>query len=380
MALCDGNDECAASQQCNFTDRRCDRHCDADGDCVAGELCAPGAHVCRGRCRGDGDCQGGETCVSGRCEVTACGNDGDCASTCAIQRVPGTLREPSPLVEGGRVVMWVERVAGTQSAIWRAVSDDGLTFRFDPPQAVLAPGADDGGRAGAPSVIRAADGYLLAFANGAGLLRRATSSDGVAFTVDAQPLLAPSSDWEAGGLDAPALAPSPSGGLACYYGTRDRAAIGLAESADGLRFAARPSPVLTPSQVTDPTLWRGVDAIASPFAEPFAAPDGTPALRLYFAARGRESGDSLQFGMAVPEAANFSVGEASSTDGRVFVPWPYDPVFDRVSDFTNHTSEMDPAVARLGETRLMYYRGGSATEDPKRAENLGVARNPIPAD
>src|SRR5438309_2358475 len=79
-------------------------------------------------------------------------------------------------------------------------------------------------------------------------------------------------------------------GLLLYYGTGDRSAIGLAESSDGTLFAAHPVPVLTPPAVAEPLLWRDVDAIGSPFAEAATTPDGKPFLRVYFCARGRESG------------------------------------------------------------------------------------------
>lgn len=398
VALCDSGDECAAFQMCSFSDRRCDRPCDGDSGCAAGETCLPGVGVCRGGCGQDGDCQGGEVCVTGRCEAVVCSGDGDCSDqpACLVQRIAGTLREPSPLVDGPGVVMWVERVTGVgptrRAAIWRAVSQDGFRFRFDPLRAVIEPQDGDGGRAGAPSVIRHGAGYLAAYANWKGLLRRARSDDGIAFTVDVDPLLAPTAEWEASarcrlrpngpgvcGLDAPSLAPDPGGppgALLLYYGTTARAAIGLAESIDGTVFTALPDPVLTPASVADPRLWRDVDAIASPFAEPARSADGTPYLRVYFAARGLESTATLMFGTPVPAVANFSIGEASTLDGRTLVSWPFNPAFDRVHNFLNHTAELDPALIDLRGTRLLYYRGAST--DERKPAGLGAAQNPVP--
>jgi hypothetical protein len=372
VALCDSVDECRADQVCSFSDRRCDRPCAADGDCAAGELCLPGVGVCRGRCGGDGDCQGGEHCTGGRCASEACAGPGDCTSapSCAIQRMPEGLAHPSPLAESGGVTLWLERA----SAIVRATSPDGLRFQLDPAQPLVSPGAGDGGRAGSPSVLRTGAAYLLAFADGNGALRRATSPDGVSFAVDPQPLLTPAGTWDAAGLDAPALAAAPNGGVLLYYGTRDRAAIGLAESQDGVAFTAAASPLLRPADVADPLLWRDLDAIAAPFAESAPAPDGSFALRLYFCARGRESGDGSRFGATVPEAPNFSIGEAGTIDGPTLVPWPYDPAFDRVQSFLVHPSELDPAVVTVGDHRLLYYR--DANPDESKPGGLNAAQNP----
>lgn len=372
VALCDSVDECRGDQVCTFADRRCDRPCTTDGDCAAGELCLPGAGVCRGGCGGDADCQGGEHCKSGRCAAEACAGPGDCFDqpSCAIQRTPEALGHPSPLADAGGVTLFLERPAG----IFRATSSDGLRFAIDPAQPLVSPGAGDGGRTGAPSAIRSGAGIVLAFADGNGALRRATSPDGRAFTVDAQPLLTPAGAWDASGLDAPSLAPSPGGGLLLYYGTRDRSAIGLAESGDGATFTALAQPVLRPEDVADPMLWRDLDAIAAPFAESAPAPDGSFALRLYFCARGRESGDGVSFGMISPEAANFSIGEASTVDGKTLVPWPYDPAFDRVQNFLVHPSELDPALVTVGDHRLLYYRDANA--DESKPGGLNAAQNP----
>src|SRR5579871_1175416 len=79
VALCDAADECAPSQVCNFADRRCDRSCASDGDCAAGEYCA-----------------------GGKCVAAACAKDLDCVDrpTCVVQRIAGSLHEPSPISDG----------------------------------------------------------------------------------------------------------------------------------------------------------------------------------------------------------------------------------------------------------------------------------------
>jgi hypothetical protein len=288
----------------------------------------------------------------------------------------GDAREPSPLVDENQVVLYVERRSGAAGEVWRATSQDGVQFRFTPARPVLTPDVEDAGRAGAPTVLRQSDGnYLLAYANGAGQLRRATSRDGIAFTVDPAPLLVPSRAWEQSGLDAPALAPAPAGGLLLYYGTVARDAIGVAESADGILFRAAAEPVLVPDDVMDPVLWRKPDRIASPFAEAARDPRGQPFLRIYFSARGQESGATVQDGVPTEIPPNFSVGEAATTDGRALIPWPFNPIFDRVQVFVRHPAELEPAVIPLGNRRLLYYRSAAADESPPT--NLGVAENPV---
>ena len=79
--------------------------------------------------------------------------------------------------------------------------------------------------------------------------------------------------------------------------------VGLLVSSDGVSFhrPASTAPVLTPADVALPDLWSGVDLLASPFAESYVTVDGDVAERLYFAARGRESGASQQFAEHLPE-------------------------------------------------------------------------------
>jgi hypothetical protein len=106
------------------------------------------------------------------------------------------------------------------------------------------------------------------------------------------------------------------------------------------------------------------------------ASDGTPSVRLWFAGHGRESGAALAFGALVPEAANDSIGEAASLDGRAPVAWPFNPMFDRLQGFlSDHLSERQPAVLLLDPDRqLLYYRGADAAL--AHPTNLAVARNP----
>ena len=385
VATCTDIGECTGGFVCTFADGRCDRACTVDSDCAKGELCVPEAGVCRGRCATDADCQVAETCDAGMCIATLCMRDLDCAGACAMQRTPATLKEPSPvLLPDGTIVLYMERIDGMTASIWRATSKDGLRFALAPSTApVIAPDAGDAGRAGGPTVLSLGNAELfsLVYANGAGRLRLAfPSSDGIHFDVRPLPLLAPSSSLDSSGLDAPTLVHSPTSefGLLLYYSTRDGSGIGLASADDIHPFAPQPAFALAPSSVTSP-VWQDVNLIDSPFAEPFTAPDGTRSIRLWFAARGLESGDSQQFGMTVPEAPNFSIGMAATLDGTTLVPYPYDPTFDRTLQFLDHLGEHDPAVLETtdsdGNPRLLLYYRGTAADD-SHSTNLGVAVSP----
>ena len=365
LPVCDSAEECGPGRVCSFDDRVCNRSCASDADCAHGEQCVPGKNVCRGLCATGADCQHGESCdpQSGRCLPESCASDSECAGSCRLERLPAALAEPSPLVESGGVTMWLERTDPMGApAIWRATSADGITFTFDPPHALLS------GRA--PSVLHDPErGYLMLYALGAGSassLALATSSDGVAFTPSAAPVLA--------GADQPSLIAAPMGGLVAYYLGAD-GTIGRATSTDGAAFTAAPPAVLTPAAVSDPILWRGVDELASPFAQALTDPSGQPFVRLWFSAHGTESAASQQFGKTLPTPPDFSIGEAASTGGAPFVPYPFDPVFDRVLEFLTHPSELDPAVIALGDSWLLYYRRAAA--DGSQSENLAVARSPV---
>jgi hypothetical protein len=365
VAVCDSADECGPALTCSFAERRCDRACDADGDCAPGESCVPGMHVCRGGCSTTGDCQTGETCQSstGLCVAVACADDSTCLGgrSCLVQRTPSGLAEPSPLVESGQVILYFERTdPGGAPAVYRATSTDGFQFTIDPPGALVA------GRA--PSVLHdpASGGYTMVYVvdnAGAPALTHAASPDGAAFT--------PSGTIDLAGGEEPSVVSLPDG--TWVYFTIAESGVERAQLLAGGALG-QPAQVLAPAALSDPVLWRGVDRIASPFAQSLTGPDGEPFVRLWFAARGVDSADSLEFGESVPTPPDYSIGEAASTDGRSFVPYPFNPVFTRVLDFLTHPSELDPAVIALGDTWLLYYRRAAA--DGSQSENLAAARSP----
>ncbi len=363
VAVCDTADECGPALTCSFAERRCDRACDVDADCARGETCLPGMHVCRGPCGSSDDCQTGETCQTstGLCVAAPCADDSTCAGgrSCLLQRKPAALAEPSPIVENGQVILYFERTdpvsgPGGAPAVWRATSTDGLAFTIDPPRPLLA------GRA--PSVVHAS-GWFMLYAE-AGGLALATSPDGITFSTTAHAM---------NGGDQPSLiAPAPGADLVAYYAAADGTVARQAIA--GTSFGA-PETVLAPASLSDPVLWRSVDRIASPFAQALVDPNGRPFVRLWFAGHGIEAASALEFGKQVPTPPDYAVGEAASTDGRSFVPYPFNPVFTRVLDFLTHPSELDPAVVALDDAHwLLYYRRAAA--DGTQSENLAAARSP----
>lgn len=371
VAYCSTASDCAGDRICSFSEHRCDLTCFTGDDCPDGAECRNG--VCRGRCIDESDCQTGEVCSSQNVCVTAdCVDDDGCLGSerCHIQRTPRQVMEPSPAIDGGQIVLWLELsdpLQIDQTAIWRAVSTDGIHFTMSPAQPVL----EDGTAARAPSVVRTPDeGWLMIYEAGLAtdpVLRSSTSLDGISWT--APELIGP------GG--APAAVALPGGAIGFYY-----------EIGDGIGYEV--STVLTPGDVTVPEttatapFWEDVVRVSSPFA---LLSDGTagPSLRLYYAAFGRESGDSVQLGEIVAIPPNYSIGYADGSvdDPAAMRAWPYGPIADRVSAFLNHREELAPAVLQLfgDDAYLMYYVEADPAMDAMGADGpfvigrLGVLGN-----
>jgi hypothetical protein len=269
-----------------------------------------------------------------------------------VQREPRATAEPTVLADDAGYTLWLEmsNAVGSERAIWRAISDDGVSYRFEP---AADPVLEDAGDARAPSVVRDASGWALYYETGAGI-RMARSADGIAFDAPTTPL---AGDWH-----APAAVVAPGGATLVFV-------------QDG---TGAPRAVYAPADVTDPVLWRAVERVGSPYALVESGPLGAPTLRLWFDAFGTESGSSVQFGEIVAIPPNDSIGFASApaSDPAALATYPFNPVFDRVVAFLEHRAERGPAVVRVPgrEAYLLYYGGGKA--DGSEVEGLGVARNP----
>jgi hypothetical protein len=370
IAYCSSASDCAGDRICSFSEHRCDLTCFTGADCPDGAECRNG--VCRGRCIDESDCQTGEVCSSQNVCVTAdCVDDDACLGNerCHIQRTPRQVMEPSPAIDDRQIVLWLELsdpLQIDQTAIWRAVSTDGIHFAMSPAQPVL----EDGTAARAPSVIRTAEGWTMYYEAGLATdpeIRVATSLDGISWSAPELALA---------GAGAPAAVALPDGTIALYHERGDAIGLGTAS-------------VLTPAQVTIPEVgdapfWADVERVTSPFA---LLSDGAagPSLRLYYSAFGRESGDSVQLGEIVAIPPNYSLGYAAGSvdDPAELRPWPYGPIADRVAAFLNHREELAPAVVQLfgDDAYLMYYVEADPAMDAMGADGpfvigrLGVLGN-----
>lgn len=367
VPYCTSASDCSDGRVCTFGERRCDVPCADASACAAGEECLNGA--CRGRCDTSAECQIGEVCSSRNvCVTDECAADAGCMASerCHLQRAPRVVVEPSPLAAATspRVTLYLEvgdAVQPTRRAIWRALSDDGRRFRFDPARPVL----EDAGAAHAPAAIATADGVVLYYEAGDGAaLKVARSADGVTFDA---PTVALVGGAGAAAVRAPSAVVLPDGGVAVYYQQGDGAAIALATGEVGGTLATR-GPVLTPAQVTiapgapRAPFWADVVRLRSPHAAITHGPAG-PSLRLWFAGFGRESAASRQFGEDVAIPANHSIGYAAGdvADPVALTPWRYGPVVDRVEAFFDHREELGPGVVQLVDddgaepAYLMYY-------------------------
>lgn len=368
VAYCATASDCAADRVCTFAENRCDIACFTGADCPDGAECFNG--VCRGRCIDVSDCQTGEVCNSRNYCVSAdCADDDGCLAgeRCSVQRIPRQVVEPSPVLdrsEPAPIVLYLEisdALQLDQTAIWRAVSVDGRHFQMSPAQPVV----EDGTTARAPSVIQTPDGWAMYYEQGGGLeIRVVTSTDGVSWSAPVTAIV--------GGVDAAAArAPSavllPDGTVAVYYQVANGTRIALATGPVGgaLEYqgtALDPADVQIEPSGSDSPFWDDIVRVTSPFAALTESADG-PSLRLWFAAYGRESGDSVQFGEIVPIPPNYSVGYAVALAGDPLdlVAWPYGPVVDRISAFLSHHEELGPGVVQLPGTDglddayLMYY-------------------------
>ncbi len=271
-----------------------------------------------------------------------------------LQRQSGLAAHPSPLLGATGVTLYFEETGDDGLAnVWRASGSDGTHVTGD---GMLFAGAT-------PSVARLPDGsFAMIFAQGASLFA-SRSPDGLNWSAPTPALDAAQSPSLIVASDGTPLlwALDGDGNLTRFSGTSD------------LVFSA-PLVALSPTSARTP-LWPDVDAGANPFVDPYVDADGSPRLRLWFAAHGTESGPSTQFGTPTPTPPDWSIGVAVSTDGATFTPDPYDPVFDRTSDFINHPGEIDPAVLPLGDAWLLYYRRANA--DGTAANTLAVATSPV---
>ncbi len=430
VKYCTRNDECGPDEMCDFSANRCVKRCTTECDCPGPNArCDLG--MCQQMCLVDAECQTGEVCSlsRGRCLTVPCHSDEDCFEDeeCLIEREPRHVAAPSVLAEGpGRFRFFFDMDVYGQKMIFSGMGDEHQVSVQ--PRSVLEPPACVQGTTcydyTEPTVFRYRDRYVMFFVRtpflydssrepecGNGVCElgenritgcpgdcpsdgifRAESTDGTNWRISPESaVLVAHYDWEEGDLRAPwALVSADGARLFVYYESGHRHAIGRAETED-LSGSSFPDPavdqpdavqgvrklVLTPREVEAPPLWRGIDQVGMPYVSVDEDALGRTFYRMWFAARGFESGTASSFG-SEPEQipANTSIGYAGSPDGLAWEVWPYNPVFDRIepNTFVNHASEFYPRVVGTGDRFLLFFCGSD--RDETSWENVGVAVNP----
>ncbi len=385
VKFCTRSDECPEDMTCDFQNARCVLSCRSDCDCPGPNgRCDLG--ICQQMCIIDGECQAGELCSlnRARCITAPCQGDHECLEDeeCVVQVEPRHLSEPHPVAGiDGVTYLYVEMNQGAfdRRVIFRASTDDGITWKMTPPAPVLESDVSDGYHVGAPSVLVINGRYVMYFEVNHGThFGRATSTDGRHWTRENPPALTPAADEPS--IHSPAAVVDPATGrVRLYYTVGDGVAVRtvLSDDAQGTAFPAfGRQTVLTPDALVDPVLWRAVSRVRSPFVLVEGDGRGGTLYRMWVSAYGFESGIAESFGTVDQVRANYSIGYLVSTDGLSFTPFAFNPVFDRVApnSFVNHESELCPAVLPMKEKTFLFY--GISNADANTWDNLGWAVNP----
>jgi len=180
-------------------------------------------------------------------------------------------REPVLTLDGGQVHTGLVTPDGTWVVYFDSVMERGddqkrrtigrasasgpegpWTIDNDP---VLEPGPIgdwDGSSVLQPAVVASGDGYLMFYVGGGSggyAIGLATSSDGVSWTKEERPVLAPEADWEGSELTRPDVVVTAEG-MVMLYGNSSGSNRGIATSTDGRTWTRFPgNPMLTTADV-----------------------------------------------------------------------------------------------------------------------------------
>lgn len=270
------------------------------------------------------------------------------------------LSEPSVLVVGSELEMYLAVTEGGASRIARTRSLDGV--RWSPLEDVLTAEHVDGATSlGAPSVARRGSEALrmaVVVDGGASIAVAELGADGVT-RVEVPALRAPDAASPLGG---PSLVPLPEGGWALYF---DRAAepgagrsIHRAASADGWVF-----------DEAQPVLGPGADCTdAGGSSEPCWDRAGvySAEVRVATTALGRTI---YRMWYAAGDPASADLGFASSFDGVQWARFPYNPVLSA------RPAELGASNVMVGDRYLLFFEQRSRT----RASGIALAINDEPA-
>jgi hypothetical protein len=255
------------------------------------------------------------------------------------------------------------------SVIQRYGALDGRSFDRQALDVLTADAAWEGGVLASPAVIRR-DGQFYLYYAAAGGIGLARSSDGMTFTKEPNPVLAPeASGWEQGAAPAsPGVVELADGSLRMFYEVTlsgDRTFLGEARSDDGITFTRVGSaPALSPS-ANDPdagdAAWDAA-GVSSPFPVRAVSGDGRPILRVYYGAR--DATGERTIGLAARYGDDGPLVRAVS------------PVFGT----TKPLEPREPCVLVFKDFSLLYATEKSSTtsEDPVIAVGVAPATAMLP--
>lgn len=232
--------------------------------------------------------------------------------------VVGTSSDPTST----EVWMYAVGHVGGVDVIVRTRADDARSFYGDvadnatgappTPPVVLKPDqAWEGGNLAGPSALMVS-GQLWLYYAASGGIGLAQSSDGLTFTKQSAPVLAPdpSATWEMTTPHAPSVAVFPDGSWHMMYGAGG--AIGEATSPDGLNWTrVDGNPILVPSPTVDPSTLPTGDVppfdeggVDDPLLAPQTTVDGRLQVRVLYTGYGSPPG-TMGRASAVGFAARF---------------------------------------------------------------------------
>ncbi len=237
--------------------------------------------------------------------------------------------EPSLVKAHDRYVLFYARAgASSRAGIWRSeASSPESLYEAGPGGRVLEASLGwEQGAVGAPAIVvdespGIAQPYRLWYEGGGGRgIGLATSADGMRWTKHGPPVIVPDREWEAGRVAAPTVA-RVGRELWLWYEGGDGAGIGLATSPDGVDWVKHPEdgPVLAPALPWEGVTTSGVAPghVGSPSVV-LDASQTPPRFGLYYSGyvpveRNPLTGDDRDG--VTPGERNRSIGYAASTDG-----------------------------------------------------------------
>ncbi len=274
--------------------------------------------------------------------------------------------EPHAIVTDEQtVILFAEarQPSTTEGSVVRCDLNDRL--ECDAPRTVLEPTGEGNewlsGRAGAPSVLAQEGSWLMAFAYGQGDgIGLAWSIDGEHFTLDDDPLIAPSGAYEKDGVDSPSLIRTATG-YRLYYEGRDSDGVTRVLFADGdaaLTFerggVALENGVGCEDVTGQPEPCWDAGGVGSPEVRVATTTAGRTVYRLFYTGFG---------------ADGFDLGFSASWDGVRFSRFVYNPVI------ATDAVERQPSNLQLADRYVLFFEERVSNT----VRGIGVAINDLPA-